>query len=102
MVRVYLCPGNEIKENLDKYFTTVFLKMCDAGIPIIGFTYHPQAGCYVVGEKECFETVFKNDTEMEDFDFVDYILKITDQDKFWTTELDPYDPTKSKLLKWVK
>ena len=102
LARVRLCRGDGIEENLDKYVTKSFLQMCDRGIPIVGFTYSPQKGCCIIGEKECFEEVFKDGVEIEDFDFEQYVLNVTDSDKFWTTELDPYDPMKSKLLKWVK
>ena len=101
IVKVYLCPGDGIDINLDVYFTRTFEQLCDKGIPILGFTYHPEKGCYVFGDRDCFEAAFKEDVKLEDFDYEQYILNLTDDDKFWTTELDPYDPSKSKLLKWV-
>lgn len=102
MVRVFLCRGDGNEQNLNLYFTKIFIDMCEAGIPIIGFIYVPDEGCYILGERECFQQVFKGTATIEDFDYDNFLENLSDNTLLFTTELDVEDPMKSKLLKWVK
>ena len=94
--------GPAQEEILEERFVELFTAMCERSLPIIGFIIESDGG-YMIGEKEVFTEIFKDYKTYypQEFDFENYIKTADKSTHFWLAQLDPYDPMRSTLIKYV-